>query len=137
MEWKDARRILFEREKRTTDCVNSAESGYYDRTEILNGQQFFTSSDPQNPKMAYRKVVDFGVLPNTGLKSVPHGITGIVSLTRLYGAATDPTGAYIPLPYASGSAIELYADNTNINVITTSNRTNFTTCYVVIEYLKN
>ena len=91
----------------------------------------------------YRKVIDFGALPNTATTSVAHGISFDASstLTHLYAAATDPVNfIYLPIPYASptlANNIEIYLDATNVNIITGSNRAAFTICYVVIEWLKN
>ena len=87
-------------------------------------------------------VVNFGQLPNTATTTVAHGIdfTTEYTLTRFYGAATDTTNrVYIPLPYASptlANNIELSADATNVSITTGSDRTNFDTTYVILEYLK-
>jgi len=125
--------------------LNLKDIGLYMNQELVNGQTFFnpTSSQLIQSRSCFRTLVNFGSLPNTATKSVAHGIAfgTTYTLTRMYGAATDPIGLnYIPLPYASPTAannIELNADSTNVNITTGSNRTNFTTCYVVLEYLKN
>jgi hypothetical protein len=86
-----------------------------------------------------------GALLDDDTLSVAHGIpiTSTYSFTRIYGAATDQTGTYIPLPFVSVSGtiiagnIELYADETFVYVTTTGNGTNFTICYVVLEYIAN
>lgn len=91
----------------------------------------------------YRKVIDFGALPNAGVKTVAHGITfdASSSLTHLYASATDPVNLlYIPIPYASptlANNIEISLDSTNVIITTGTNRSAFTICYVVIEWLKN
>lgn len=128
---------------------NLKDTGYYDTSQFVNGQQFFpnpalnsnTSTMPTY-RPVYRKVINFGTLPNTTTKSVSHGITttAATSFTRIYGAASDQTGFnYIPLPYASSilaNNIELKVNATNVTVITGSNRTNFTVTYIVLEYLQ-
>ena len=77
-------------------------------------------------------------------KSVAHGISTQTpySLVKLYGSATDPGASswtsVIPIPYASptlANNIEINADATNINIITGSNRTNFTRSFIVIEWI--
>ncbi|CAB4127761.1 hypothetical protein UFOVP97_27 [uncultured Caudovirales phage] len=131
-------------------ALNLKDTGYYVLNEFLNSQVFFpnpllTDTTPQSPyfRQVYRLVVNFGALPNAGLKSVPHGLvpTALWSFTRIYGAATDPIGLnYIPLPYASpvlANNIELNVDAVNVNIITGSDRTNFTTTYVILEYIKS
>jgi hypothetical protein len=127
-------------------ATNSKDSGIYDAVETITGQQFlptFSNSTASNVnyRSVFRKVIDFGVLPNTGTKSVAHNIpiTSLFSVTKLYAGATDPGNLWIQLPYASpvlANNIELNADATNVNVITGSNRTNFTRCFVIIEYIK-
>ena len=129
--------------------LNTKDSALYTEQEFLNGQRFFpnpslTSSTAQTPtqRQVFRKVINFGTLPNTATTSVAHGITidANTSITRLYGAATDPSTSFIPLPFASPTALAdnilLSMDATNINITTGSNRTGYTTCYVVIELIK-
>lgn len=129
--------------KRTANAVNTKTSGLYLPQEIASFQQYFTSGNPMQNRDVYRKVVDFGALPNTAAKTVAHGITfdSNSTLTRLYAAATDPVNLlYIPIPYASptlANNIELSLDSTNVIITTGNNRSAFTTCYVVIEWLKN
>lgn len=129
--------------KRIADAVNTKEGALYIPTEQSTFQLYFTPSDPQTLRPTYRMVVDFGALPNTSTKTVAHNIdfTTEFSVTRIYGAATDPVNlVYIPLPYSSptlANNIELFVDGTNVTVTTGSNRSAFTRCTIVIEYLKN
>jgi hypothetical protein len=130
--------------------VNGRDAGMYDKTEFVNGQTFFpsagtssaTSSAP-NQRQVYRKVIDFGALPNAAAKTVAHGLTITTgyTFTRIYGTASNPAGSlYIPIPYASPvllNNIELSVSNVNVTITTGIDRTAFTTCYVVLEYLKN
>ncbi len=131
--------------------LNVKESGYYDNevNDFVDGNAWFpnpalSSATTTTPtfRPEQRCVINFGALPNTGSKSVAHGITCTASttFTRIYGAASDTTGFnYIPLPYASptlANNIELRVDATNVIVTTGSNRTNFNVCYIVIEYLQ-
>ena len=128
--------------------LNAKDTGQYLLTPFLCGQQFFpnpllnsSTSTNADGRTVFREVVNFGGLPNAGAKAVPHNIylNKGFTFTRIYGAASDTTGLnYIPLPYASPTLvnnIELNVDGTNINIITGSNRTNFGTCYVVLEYI--
>jgi hypothetical protein len=130
--------------------LNIKDTGMYNTSEFVNGQVYFSnpannSSTSANPilRQVYRTVINFGSLPNTGTKSVAHGIStnAAMTFTRIYAAASDTTGLnYIPIPYASPTAtnnIELSVDATNVNITTGSNRTNFNVTYVVLEYIKN
>ena len=132
-------------------AVNGKDTGVYDQNLFVTGQLFFpedVDSDAQGEaeyQSVFRKVVNFGALPNTAAKTVAHGITCTIGtkLTRLYGAATNPTGgalSYLPLPYASPvlvNNIELSMDNTNVTITTGSNRTAYTSCYVIIEIINS
>lgn len=128
--------------------LNTKNSGYYYQQEFVDGNIFFpnpslSSTTPQapTPRQEYRKVINFGALPNTTSKAVAHGITfnANTTVTRLYASATDPSTSYIPIPYASptlANNIELSMDGTNVTITTGSDRTGYTICYVVIEYLQ-
>lgn len=128
--------------------VNLKDTGYYVQSEFVNGQVFFpnpayssiTQTAPSE-RQVYRKVIDFGTLPNTMIKSVAHEIivSSVTTFTRIYATASDTTGfAYIPIPFvdASGNGIQLDVDATNVNITTTSDRTNFDTCYVILEWMQ-
>lgn len=130
--------------------LNLKDTGVYITNEIINGQKYFpdqtlNSSTPGTAvdRQVYRIVINFGALPNTSTKSVPHTITITpkTTFTRIYATASDTTGNnYIPIPYASATlanVVELNVDLTNVNITTNSDRTNFTVCYVVLEYLQS
>lgn len=130
-------------------AVNKKDSAYYDVQEFVNGQSFFpdpllnsNSATTPSYRQVYRLVINFGVLPNTTAKAIAHNLTinPGYTFTRIYGAASDTTNkTYIPLPYASPTAannIELSVDATNVTVTTGSNRSNYSTTYVVLEYMK-
>ncbi len=122
--------------------VNTRDAGFYDNAnEFVNGQVWFpnpantslTSSNPAQ-RQVYRLVINFGALPNTGVKTVPHNIlinTGY-TFTRIYATASDTTGlTYIPIPYASptlANNIELSVSATNVIITTGSNRSNYNVC---------
>jgi hypothetical protein len=130
--------------------VNVKDSAFYDNAnEFVNGQQWFpnpalnsASSTNATTRQVYRKVVNFGALPNAATKTVAHGLTinSTYTFTRIYGCASDTTNkVYIPLPYASATLInniELKVDATNAIIITAANYASFTTTYVILEYIK-
>ena len=150
-EFKDLLVRLYQNVNTIAVVLNTKDSGYYDNSdEFVNGQVFFpdptlTSATQITPtfRQVFRKIVNFGALPNAGLKSVAHGIDPNTSFTftRIYGAASDTTGlTYIPLPFASpvlNESIKLDVDAVNVNVTTGINRTNYNICYIVIEYMKS
>lgn len=129
--------------KRIASSVNSKEGALYWPVETATFQQYFRSGNPQLFRPVYRKVVDFGALPNAALKSVAHGIVGIGAtfrVTRTYGGATDPVAfIFLPLPYSSpvlANNIELNWDAVNVNITTGANYTAYTATTVVLEYTK-
>jgi hypothetical protein len=139
---------LYQNLNLTSSTLNLRDAGYYPITEFVNGQLYFpnpayNSSTATTPtyRQVYRKVINFGALPNTGTKSVAHGITitSSVTFTRIYATATQPSTSFIPIPYASptlANNIELNVDATNVNITTGSNRSAYTVTYVVLEWIK-
>lgn len=136
--------------KKIANVVNTKIGGLYQPMELATFEQYPLRSTispfPYLPNQfvnIYRKTIDFGALPNAGLKSVPHGInfTTACKGTRIYGCATDPVNLlYIPLPFASPTLnknIQLDIDGMNVNITTAIDYSAFTLCNVVIEFSKN
>jgi len=130
--------------------VNFRDAGYYIEELFNCGQVYFpnkalSSSTPEEPtyRGVYRKVVDFGALPNTGLKSVPHGIPNIdaqVTFSRIYATASDPVNLiYFPIPITfvtTGNQADIYVDAVNVNITTNWNATAFSRVLIVLEFFK-
>lgn len=138
--------------RKITQVVNTKEGGLYTLQEQINFQQYFTEGNPQQFRTVYRTVVNFGTLPNAGSKSVPHGIQGIdpgggnpstFSFTHIYATASRQQAGnekFIPIPYVSlteVNEISISVDSTNVTISTSVDYTDYTVCYVVLEYLKN
>ncbi len=151
--WEDAREFLVEHLKKISNAVNAREVGWFLDEELLSGKQFIPSASKPTGEMqqfrsVLRKVVDTGQLPAAaGALQVPHGITFDANFTliQLFGAATSPAGAIraLPLPFVvansatiSQDQIQLYIDQTNINIVVGKDRSDFTRSFVVIEYLQ-
>jgi len=131
-------------------AVNTKDTGMYPTSEFVNSQLWFpnpalssATAQTATQRQVFRKVINFGALPNAGTTNVAHGLTfdANTTITRLYGAATDPANLlYIPLPFATPAALNqnilLSANNTNIVITTGINYSAYTVCYVVIEYIK-
>lgn len=85
----------------------------------------------------YKKTIDIGALPDTGTKTVAHGITGFVMLIDVAGNFSDGTNS-APLPYSSPTTtknIQIYVDGTNINIVTGEDRSSYNG-YVTLYYTK-
>lgn len=139
-------------------AINQQDTGIYetdtdssaDPINFVCGQTYFPNPSPPtgvNPaarRQVFRKVINFGALPNATTKSKAHNITtfNTFSFTRIYGVATQQgvstITSSIPIPFASPTLnqnISLTVDATNVNITTGINRTNFTICYVVLEWI--
>lgn len=133
-------------------ALNVKDTGYYDTLELINGQAFFPnpaySSNTQVApiyRSVFRKVINFGALPNAATKSVAHGIEPVglnngFTFTRIYGTASNTAAqTYIPLPYSSSTLnenIKLNVDGTNVNVTTAIDYSAYTVTYIILEYLR-
>lgn len=106
----------------------------YSTTEIDIGKTWIDG------KPIYRKVINFGALPNNTTKQVAHGISNLGWIVNISGVSYD-TNSYILLPYIGISSVSksvnLYANATNVIVITGEDKTNYTTTYVIVEYTKS
>ncbi len=133
-------------------ALNLKDSGYYNTQEFVNGQMWFPNPNYNSTtavypafRQVYRTVVNFGTLPAAGTKSVAHNVpyNPAYSGTRIYVTATDPVGlTEIPVPFSSAvdiaHNIQLDVDATNVNITTGGHDySNYTICYVVLEYIKS
>lgn len=134
-------------------AINAKDTGFYVLEEFAPGQQWFSNPLDQERRhksrvmrQVFRKVIDFGALPNNTTKSVAHeidvstGVTG-TKWTRIYGTATNTAnGSGIHIPHSSttslGDNIRINVDATNVNVQTGSDRTQFNHTVIVLEYLQ-
>lgn len=134
---------LFDREyKKLTDAVNSKEGALYLPQELATFQKYYDPGDSLETRNVYRKLIIFGPLPNAATKRVQHNIVfnNVTRLTRLYGAATDPSGIkFIPLPFSSptlSNNVTLELNATDILITTAANFGNYTEVTVVVEFIK-
>lgn len=109
----------------------------YSFNEVNTGVKWLDGKD------IYRKVINFGSLPNAGYKpkDVPHGITNIQHFVKVYGIIYVGTTA-LPLPYVSGNEenldmITVQANPTSVYIITGSDMSFVSDTYVILEYTKN
>lgn len=77
--------------------------GNYSTSETFTGKYWIDG------KEIYRKVINFGALPNNTTKLVSHGISNIGSIINLHGVAYSSTeNAYLPLPYVAQTVQNTY-----------------------------
>ncbi|NHW45979.1 hypothetical protein HAV21_03580 [Paenarthrobacter sp. MSM-2-10-13] len=114
-------------------AANIAPTDNYTTSEVNTG---FTWIDG---KPIYKKTINFGALPNNTTKPVAHGVSGMETLVSLEGFSMNSSGIRLPMPFAAttlAQAHQAWADSTNINVLTASDRTAYATCYITIYYTK-
>lgn len=136
---------LYQNLNKMSLAINARDNGLYFNQELINNQQWFTapsSTFAGQVRNDFRMVVDFGALPNTSTKSVPHGliVDSNTTWTLVRATATDPiglTGIEINYANTTGDIAVLDVDVTNVNISTNADFSNYTRCYVVLEYLKN
>jgi hypothetical protein len=144
-EFKELLVQLYQNINNIANVLNIKEGGYYVQQPFVTGALYYPNpampTSTPNYRQEQRVVIDFGALPNTSTKSVPHGMAvgAKWTLTQLYAGSTDPnTLSFLPIPYASATTadiIELNADATNVNITTNSDKTAYTVTYVVMKFL--
>jgi len=110
---------------------NTAFGGDYSTLEVDTG---FTWIDG---KHIYKKTIDLGALPNNTTKNVAHGITSLDKILKWTGAATSTIGQTILLPSPANATFTVNVNNTNVVIITTSDRTSYTYSHVTLYYTKS
>lgn len=122
-------------------AINQRTIGKYFEGEVNTGA---TNVLPNNNRVTpvFRKVFNFGPLPNAGAKTLAHGLSPTRNwfFFKIYGTASDPTvPQWIPLTEGnptSADTLSLTVDATDITVTTTTNLSNFTQSMIVLEYMK-
>lgn len=112
------------------DQSGGGSSNIYSTTETVVGEWF--------GQPLYRKVINFGALPNNTSKSVSHGITNLQYPVHLYGFAYG--AGILTLPFVTidhGSyQIALEISTTDVKVYTDYDRSSLN-AYIIIEYTKS
>lgn len=121
--------------KNVVGAINEVyNSNIFSTTETIIGKWI-------NGKSIYRKVIDFGALPNKARITVNHNISNIDIFTNIYGVASTANNVYsYPLPVIyrgteSNYNIEILAAKAYIEMASVEDRSTLT-AYVVLEYTK-
>ena len=104
----------------------------YSTTEFDTGRQW------TDGRTVYGKVIDLSGLPNNTYKAVPHGIDNLDTVVAILGSAKNPT-YIIPLPYVTTTAtscVDISFTATDIGVSTGTDRSDYTTAFIVVYYIK-
>lgn len=92
-----------------------------------------------NGKPIYRKVINFGTLPNSTTKSIAHNISNLDVLVNCYGTAKRSDGSILVLPNVDKDGLQysvrFSADSSNLHITTGTDRGAFSG-YAILEYTK-
>lgn len=114
--------------------TNIADNQTYSTNEVDTGKKWIDN------KTIYRKVINFGTLPNATAKSVAHSISNLDTMVSMSGVGYSTTGSRFPIPYVHSSSItdqvQLYANTTEITIVDGIDRTN-NSAYIILEYTKS
>lgn len=108
----------------------------------LNGLLTYSMEEKQvgywiDGKPLYKKTINFGALPNNANKAIAHNIQNLKRIWKLEGfAGSSVNKGGIPLPYAVSSPVALYGSDTDVFVLTTSDRTAYAQTYIYVWYTK-
>lgn len=129
--------------------VNTKDSALYDTQEFVTGGIYFPNPTQLQPtamsaiyRPIFRKVINFGPLPNATTTSVYHQIpinSGYILVNAIGASTKSDMSSMIPLPFSSPTLnenIKLEITPTQINITTGIDRTSYTTTYIVLQYLK-
>lgn len=92
-------------------------------------------------KPIYRKVIEFGTLPNATAKTVNHNISNIDKITYQYAIASASDGLTYTIPHVgasnmgNGMTMALRSNKEWIQIYCSSNMTSYTG-YYILEYTK-
>lgn len=130
-------------------ALNDKAIGKYSTLETYTGETFFKSGDNNAERHLFRKVVDFGKLPqynvpSENIKSVAHGIdvTSTTYFINIFGVANLNNSSFVPIPnyHHTGvinKGLQLRADTNNVTIqVSNTNYYKDYTAYIVLEYLK-
>jgi hypothetical protein len=131
--------------------INQREICAYERDEILSGSTLFSVEQTEDIgteyvptsrylRPVYRKVIDFGPLPNSGVTSIPHYLP--ISETWQFikvltvpnnQNATGSTPFATPIPNAT-ARVDITL--TDVVITTTADYSAYNVCTVILEYVK-
>lgn len=116
--------------------------GYVDGSNSYSTDEVKTGGKWIDGKPIYRKVVDFGALPNATIKGATFDNINADTFVKIEGIAMmTNNGSAITIPFADTSAatqsIAIFVNSTSISINTGSvNRSDYTKCYITLEYTK-
>ena len=101
-------------------AVNNRIISIFDLAPIVTGENWFTTAKQGNSiqkRQTFREVYQF----SDSTLTQAHGIASIALFTRIYGAFTDGSGNYYPLPWVdvTSATNQITINCTGINIVVT------------------
>lgn len=123
--------------RQVADAVNTKTAGLYTLQEKFNGNQFFTTNNPNIFRNVYREVFDMvalngGNIAGGATASFPHNISGLFQTALIYASCTSTDPKYFSVMGPNSA----WLNATNVN-FTNPTASPLTQCVVIAEYLKN
>ena len=124
------------------DFIGSSEDIPQGWEEVTNPNKYSTTEVKTNNvwidgKPIYRKVFNFGALPNNTSKTLNHNISNLGFITLQYGVSKSSQGERIQFaPYYYFGSVSMFVNDTEISVSVTNDKSRFTETYIIIEYTK-
>lgn len=112
--------------------------------ELKNGETYSTSEIVVGTwlnKPLYRKVIEFGSLPNSTAKEVNHNISNIDKIVHQEAIAMESGGTTYSIPHvsapnmSSGMTMSLRSTHTWVQIYCSANMSSYTG-YFILEYTK-
>ena len=131
---------------KSTSTVNSqvqleiGEATPYTPYKAFENEEIYSTNEIKigkwiDGKDLYRKVIDFGALPNATTKGVAHNISNLGTVVNCYGYASISNTKLSINWYNGTNYITTFVTNTVVNIQTSNDRSSYT-AYVIIEYTK-
>ena len=124
--------------------INNLPEASGSSTEVYSTEEVKTNKVWIDGRPIYRKVINYGALPNASEQKVPHNISDIDYFTNASAIAffKESNGytlnLFLPLSSTASLSACIYfmADIQDVTIGTGKDRRNFTNCYVTLEYVK-
>ena len=126
----------------TAEAWNSAKWALVNiADEIKNSMELYSTTERKigtwiDGKPLYRKVINFGALPNNELKTVNHNIVNgkFIKIENSFMNNSNDSGGTIPYAVTNGS-LRYWITDTRIEVYSSVDRSGFN-CFFILEYTK-
>lgn len=114
---------------------------YVDGTNSYSTNEVKTGGKWIDGKPIYRKVVNFGALPNATIKGVTFDNINADTFMKIEGIAMSANSTAITIPFTDVSSttqsISIFANSTSVSINAGSvNRSDYNKCYIILEYTK-